>query len=68
MNNNKFYPVRYSYTFREYELFIGGNWYPVIDFLHVGFDATPVAPPFTGRYCKSYTLQELGSILPETID
>ena len=59
MNNNKFYPVRYSHEYREYELFTGGEWYRVTNFLHDGFNATPVLPPFTGHYCKSHTLQEL---------
>ena len=63
MDNSKFYPVRYSREYREYELLAGGHWYPVLDFLHDGFDATPGPPPFTGRYCESYTLRELELIL-----
>ena len=64
MSNNKYYPVRYSNEFREYELLAGGQWYPVIDFLHDGFDATPVPPHYTDRYCaSSYTLKELDRIL-----
>ena len=66
MNNNKFYPVRYSYTFREYEVFIGGNWYPVIDFLHDGFDAKRVpAAPFNGHKCTSYTISELEWVITQ---
>ena len=68
MDNSKFYSVRYSHEYHEYELLAGGQWYPVIDFLHDAFDATPVPPPFTGHYCNSYTLQELDSIVSETID